>query len=446
MTIITYFTAATLLIWGAILAVWASKNLKNLFTTFLIIYIVRSFMEHSPQPIIYLVGYGFTIWDFYDVFLWGIIFIRYQEGHYKGFFASPFNKVLLIYFLCECIIICASAMTYGGKSLAGTKTSFHFFPFLFVILSYKYNNESLKDFYTLLLKISLVIIAIYIGTICGLLKLYTQATLYSDQHTYLSLRYLSNRQVLMLLCFFVLTIKQKQILKSPVAVNLLSIIVLFLIVTSTQRTLTLILTLYLCYELWKRPGRFLFTCLAVCGVTFIVLPFAKDILHFKLLESAFTNIIYDFWNTNAGMRILDNIFVIKKMWHEGNLLFGQLSDASFLAERVVAERILTFSVHNYFVGTFIFGGLLLSLPQLALWLSILIYLGGSVIARSASIEEELAFWWMLIYFLFNNTSGTGITTGLVLGYSMMIINDRLYIKLSTLESHQRISTPAESTT
>ncbi|MGF1587430.1 MAG: hypothetical protein ACFCUM_19090 [Bacteroidales bacterium] len=297
----------------------------------------------------------------------------------------------------------------------------------FVLL---YSNEI--DYNRLLLSaLRLLVIStiiIYLFRITGIIDYYIGAGSYGGEETYSKYRYLINVQIIYLCLFYIYaTIRKQYGLELTLFDKILVYLCAFLIITSTQRMVTLLYGLFLVYEIvFFQNKRFAFFTFALVVFGFLLLP-----PEFKgMIQVAFID-VYDYEGSTAESKLKDIPASINALYYDGSLIFGRFFSAQGL-ERSFGDFYSrsTRGVHNLYITYMYNGGIIFFLMIISLWYKVtnkllkLYKILTSVYFLIDNRSTALVLTCILsivFLFLFNMSSGIGFLSSFILGFSIITL-------------------------
>lgn len=406
-----------------VIAFFFSKNIKRILILYFVFLVIYTFLNNENAPILTLFGFGVTLWDIWGFILFIMIVQRGLLRTFENFIRVPFSKLFIVYFLGEVLIMIFSIANYGVTTISTYKLSFYFFPFLLLLLTFKYDQETDNIIYNFLKALVIFSIIIYLLRVVGVISLYSHYAEAAELGSWNEIRYLSNNETLYLLLFLIISIKDRKQYLVTNTNRILSFISFVLIITSTQRTVTLLLILFVIYELLTETA-YTFKKYSVYFLLTVVVFYFLSSNFTYYLDASVNNVIYNFAASNGGYRVLDAQVTINTMLNRHNFLFGEMITPEIFSRYLGFGVMVNYPVHNLFILSFVHGGLFLVIPMLLFWLLPLGKLLFLRIRKKINLTQEIAFLWLLVFFIFNNTSGVGIFNGLVFAYVLWSLDKK----------------------
>lgn len=322
---------------------------------------------------------------------------------------------LKFYVLSFILAIILSISKHGVSDLQSARSTIYavvFFMILPALFKSSYSYYPLFKFYR---NFVVLIFIKYLLTFLGFFPLP-----YSE-HSYSALRFITNTDVLILLTYYIFVSLIRRYYKLSLFEKITFAISFLLIITSTQRALTIIFILYLVIDMMfinKAKAR---TVLIVLGFL-ITVPFIFSQERITLFFTAFTDISENYEKSNAYYKQADIIASIEYLIESGDIYLGVgFADTIFERETEGFRSSEDRGIHNLFIMQLARGGLLLFVPLVLLWLYLLFSNIKLAFTQDKKfLYQQVAFWWMATYFLFNNTSGQLFASIIIISYALNV--------------------------
>jgi hypothetical protein len=408
------------------LAFYSSSRLK-LFTYLYLAYFSIDILTNNSES---FQIFKFQPYDLFGIIVFIVLTIKIFRGHYGKYKNDLMFRVFLIAYITEIIIVIASIGEYGILTLKVHRTTLHGFNLLFVVIGYQANKYNIEYLLLCLRNIVIVTIVVYPFKLLGILDIYSAYQEVAFTVEYNKLRFLSNSQVLYLLLYFVfINTKARRGYYISKVEKLLSIIAIILIITSTQRMITLLFILYISYYFIigvKHLNAKIFTKILFSVVTVLFISIFANTYIMRTISSSLENVAQkqSFKYSTAYYKIIDPFVSSSMIVKENKWLYGRL-----IQRTVFKREYMTFKssenrfIHNTFAQSFVEGGLFKTIPLLLLWVLLIIKSIRYNKLDGGNLYSEIASIWMVILFMYNNTSGNPFMNALILGLSLLIQYD-----------------------
>lgn len=328
--------------------------------------------------------------------------------------------LFIVFYLC--VLILFSVLFNGTSGVQSNREGIYsFFTLTAFVFNYSHKKIDLPNLFLKILRILVLSsIIIYLLRVGSLIEYSSGA--YGREGDYSKYRFLINVQVLYLSIFYIFTSVSRQFgVKLKRTDNILMYISAVLILTSTQRMITILFALYLLYEIifFKRKQ-----IPIIVFSMFSVLVIALSEQFIKMLESAFL-ILIESDNSNAASKMKDIPASVIALYNDGSLLFGRLYqkemlERSFQGFHSRSSR----GIHNLFITNLFVGGLVWFSLTLTLWYKVFSLLIKNY-RKTKSLTQVYYIHAMIVsvifIFLFNMSSGAAIINSLILSFSILFV-------------------------
>lgn len=416
-----------------ILANKAAQKFSWLLASFFLYEVVFTLINVPQSSISVIFHINFTLEDLFFFFMVVTLIAKRPEIKQSAFFSIRSNFLYLIFFIVFIIFLYVAFSKYGLISLFENRFKFYQILFFFLLIRYAATEKNLSLYYKYLYYLFFFTLIIYFLRISGALELprhYQNIVDTTHEAKWNQFRFLSNLQVFELI---MLVIIYGNYSKLSSLSNYIFFIAVFLILTSTQRTLTLFFLFYLLANFilsrYSKLRRSVFSILILSVITYLV--FVYNPLVKNQLADSFLDISENYEGSNAKFKIIDVPLVLASLIQQDAVITGI---QKFNIDRGNLEITMQYDIHNDYLIYLVFGGLILFIPLFFCWLFFLLKYFMLIIKNTASREEKIAFWWLLLAFVFNNTSGLGYIGTFILAYAGLLLYKRKINSLSILPS------------
>ena len=380
--------------------IYAFKRFSNGIAVLFICKTFEKIFLLRNVPIINIATVSIYISDALSFLFFIIFFLRYSIFKKKK---NKYKKIIFFYLIYLIIIQLLSYQSYGFFSFRQSQGFFWFISLIFYASVFNIKEDDIKKLVLYLRYFVVFLIFLYFFRISGLLQIPSQAMYSKILHE--RLRYLLSDSVLCILAYFNFLIIKNKFDKMSIMDHIIMYLSLIIIFIIPYRTIWLILIIALLYHLLKFYNISLKQITIFLFISIIFFPILTNLLSNKLsvISNSFLNPILSVQESTGYARIISWLSIINQDTNPVNVIFG--NGFGYNIERIIGDKIVSYSIHNTFVAIYYFCGLIG-----LLFLSYIFLV--PIFSRRNTFEFTFIKWlpnflfiWMLISLI---TSITGI--------------------------------------